>query len=163
MFDWENAIFLDTVQGNWASSHREWKVSWVFSSCGWNLGYILELQRGCSFETEVFSVKSGHLFRYEGQLRNVNWHGRTIQRLLEVKGQFRSLFLFDTVILGFLTILKNCQASSKFEAVKPTWISSCQSHVRPLSEMKWRPRAFCRVSTGDSDILSSCNMNDEHA
>ena len=26
-------------------------------------------------------------------------------------------FLIDTVILGFLTILKNCQASSKFEAV----------------------------------------------
>ena len=29
--------------------------------------------------------------------------------------------------------------------------------------MKWRPRAFSRVSTGDSDILSSCDMNDEHA
>ena len=24
-------------------------------------------------------------------------------------------------------------------------------------------RAFSRVSTGDSDILSSCDMNDEHA
>ena len=23
--------------------------------------------------------------------------------------------------------------------------------------------AFCRVSTGDSDILSSCDMKDEHA
>ena len=33
------------------------------------------------------------------------------------------------MILGFLTILKNCQASSKFEAVKSTWLSSCQSHV----------------------------------
>ena len=59
VFDSENAIFLDTVQGNWASSHREWKVSWVFSSCGWNLGYILELQRGCPFETLVCSLKSG--------------------------------------------------------------------------------------------------------
>ena len=29
--------------------------------------------------------------------------------------------------------------------------------------MKWRPRAFSRVSTVDSDILSSCDMNDEHA
>ena len=29
--------------------------------------------------------------------------------------------------------------------------------------MKWRPRDFSRVSTGDSDILSSCDMNDEHA
>ena len=83
--------------------------------------------------------------------------------LLEVKWESRSLFLFDTVILGFLTILKICQASSKFEAVNSTWISSCQSHVRPIFEMKLRPRAFSRCSTGDSDILSSCDMNDEHA
>ena len=83
--------------------------------------------------------------------------------LLEVKWEFRSLFLFDTVILEFQTILKNCQASSKFEAVNSPWLSSCQSNVRPLCEMKWRPRAFCRVSTGDSDILSSCDMNGENA
>ena len=72
MFDWENAIALDTMQGNRASSRREEKVSCVFSSCGKNLGYILELRRGCPFETGVCSVKSGHLCRYEGQLRNVN-------------------------------------------------------------------------------------------
>ena len=34
-------------------------------------------------------------------------------------------------------------------------------HVRPIFEMKWRTRAFSRVSTGNSDILSSCDMNDE--
>ena len=72
VFDWENAIALDTMQGNQASFHGEGKVSWVFSSCGRNLGYILELRWGCSFETGVCSVKSGHLSRYEGQLRNVN-------------------------------------------------------------------------------------------
>ena len=72
-------------------------------------------------------------------------------------------FLFDTVILGFLTIFKNCQASSPFEAVNSTWLSSCQRHVRPIFEMKWRPRTFSRVSAGDSDNLSSCDMNDEHA
>ena len=72
VFDWENAIALDTMQGNRASSRREGKVSWVFSSCGRNLGYILELGRGCPFETGVCSVKSGHLSRYEGHLRNVN-------------------------------------------------------------------------------------------
>ena len=71
MFDWENAIALDTMQGNLASSRGERTVSWVFSSCGSNLGYILELRRGCPFETGVYSVKSGHLSRYEGQLRNV--------------------------------------------------------------------------------------------
>ena len=30
MFDWENAIALDTMQGNRASSRGEGKVSWVF-------------------------------------------------------------------------------------------------------------------------------------
>ena len=88
--------------------------------------------------------------------------GRTIRIFLEVKCDFRSLFLFDSVILGFLTILKNCQASSTFQAVNSTWLLRCQRHVRPLFEMKWKPRAFCRISTGDSDILSSCDMNDEH-
>ena len=83
--------------------------------------------------------------------------------LVEVKWEFRSLFLFDKVILGFLTILKNCQASSTFEAVNSTWLSSCQRHFRRVYEMRWTPRAFCRVSTGDSDILSSCDMNDVHA
>ena len=79
MFDWENAIALDTMQVNRASSLGERKVSWVFSSCGRNLGYILELQRGYPFETVVCSVKSGHLSRYEGQLRNVNpaWQDNT--------------------------------------------------------------------------------------
>ena len=43
MFDWENAIALDTMQGNRASSRREGKVSWVFSSCDRHVGYILEL------------------------------------------------------------------------------------------------------------------------
>ena len=72
-------------------------------------------------------------------------------------------FLFDKLILGFLAIFKNSQASSTFEAVNSTWLLSCQRDLRPLFEMRWRPRAFCRVSTGDSDILSSCDMNDEHA
>ena len=42
-----------------------------------------------------------------------------------------------------------------------TWLSSCQRHVRPIFEMKWRARAFSRVSTGDSDILTFCDMYDE--
>ena len=61
------------TQGNWASSRREGKGSLVFTSCGRNLGYIPELRRGCPFETGVCSVKSGHLSRYEGQHRNVNY------------------------------------------------------------------------------------------
>ena len=63
MFDWENAIALDTMHGNRASSRREGKVSWVFSSCGRNLGYVLELRRGCPFATGVCTMKSGLLSR----------------------------------------------------------------------------------------------------
>ena len=72
MFDWENAIDLDTKPENWASSRGEKKVSWVFSCCIRNLGYILELRWGCPFETGHCSVKSGNLSRYEAHLRNVN-------------------------------------------------------------------------------------------
>ena len=68
----KNAIALDTMQGSRASSRSRGKVSWLFSSCGRNPVYILELRRGCSFETWVCSVKSGHLSSYVGQLRNVN-------------------------------------------------------------------------------------------
>ena len=72
MFDWENGIDLQAIQENQASSRGEGDVSWVYSSCSRTLGYILELWWGCPFETGVCSVKSGHLSRYEGHLRNVN-------------------------------------------------------------------------------------------
>ena len=49
VFDWENAIALHAMQGNRASSRGEGEVSWVFSSCGRHVGYILELRRGCPF------------------------------------------------------------------------------------------------------------------
>ena len=45
MFDLENAIALHAMQGYRASSRGEGEVSWVFSSCGRHLGYILELRR----------------------------------------------------------------------------------------------------------------------
>ena len=46
LFDWEQGIALQSVQGNRASSLSEGEVSWFFSSCGGNLGYILELRQG---------------------------------------------------------------------------------------------------------------------
>ena len=49
LFDWENAIALHAMQGNLASSRGEGEVSWVFSSCGRHVGYILELRRGSPF------------------------------------------------------------------------------------------------------------------
>ena len=51
---------------------RRREVSWIFSICGCNLGYIFELRRGCPFETGVCSVKSGNLSRYDGHLGKLN-------------------------------------------------------------------------------------------
>ena len=46
MFEWENADPLHAMQGNRASSRGEGEVSWIFSSCGRHMAYILELRRG---------------------------------------------------------------------------------------------------------------------
>ena len=72
MFDWEYGIALHAMQGNRASFPKEGDVSYDFSSCGKNLGYIRVLQRGWPFETPLCSAKSGHLRTYEGNLRNLN-------------------------------------------------------------------------------------------
>ena len=71
--------------------------------------------------------------------------------------------LFGTVILGFLSIFTKSQASSPVEAMNSAHLSMCQKDVRPSFQKRWMTMAFSRVSTGDSDILSSCDMNDEHA
>ena len=62
-------------------------------------------------------------------------------------------FLVGIVIFEFLTIYNKSQTSSTFEALNYACLSKCQNYVRPHVEMRGRPRAFCRVSTGDSDIL----------
>ena len=45
VFDWEHGTPQHEMQGNRASSCGEGEVSWVFSSCGRHLVYILELRR----------------------------------------------------------------------------------------------------------------------
>ena len=70
-------------------------------------------------------------------------------------------FLVGTVILAFLSIFKKSKASSTFEALNSVCLSRCQSDVIPPVQMKRRPKAFSRVSTGDSDIPLSCEMKDE--
>ena len=72
MFNWEYNIALHEMQGNQASSPSEVYVSWDFSSCARNLGYILEFQQGWTFETPLCSAKSGLLSSYDGHLRNLN-------------------------------------------------------------------------------------------
>ena len=73
MFDWEQGIALHAMQGNWGSSLSERKVSWFFSSCGGNLGYVLELRRGYPLKTFVSSATSRFLSSYDGHLRNLNY------------------------------------------------------------------------------------------
>ena len=46
VFNWVYDISLHEMQGNQTTFPSEVYVSWDFSSCGRNLGYILELQIG---------------------------------------------------------------------------------------------------------------------
>ena len=81
--------------------------------------------------------------------------------LLEVRQETEFHFLVGTVIFGFLSIFKNCQASSPFEVLNSVCLSRCQRDVIPPVQMRRRPTAFSRVSTRDSDIPSSCEMKDK--
>ena len=87
--------------------------------------------------------------------------GRTIRTLLDVRHETQVNFLVGAVILRFLSIFKKSQASSPFETLNSMCLSRCQRDVIPHVQMRRRPTAFSRVSTGDSDIPSSCEMKDE--
>ena len=87
--------------------------------------------------------------------------GRTIRTLLVVRQETKAHFLVGIVILEFLSIFKKIQASSPFEALNSVCLSRYQSDVIPPIQMRRRTMAFSRVSTGDSDIPSSCEMKHE--
>ena len=88
-FDWEHGTPQHEMQGNRASSCSVGEVSWVFSSCGRHLVYILELRRGWPFETRVCSATSGLLSCYDGHLGNLNyaWQENTDASIGEPRGQ----------------------------------------------------------------------------
>ena len=87
--------------------------------------------------------------------------GRKIQTLLEVSRESKRPLLVSTVILVFLSIFTKSQALSPFEALNSAHLSMSQMDVRPCVQKRVRTMAFSRVSTGDSDIPSSCEMKDE--
>ena len=87
----------------------------------------------------------------------------SIQTLLQVRRETQGPFLVATVIFGFLSIFKKCQASLPFEALNTAFLLGCQRDVSPPVQMWQCPRAFSRISTGDSDIPSYCDMKDEPA
>ena len=89
--------------------------------------------------------------------------GRKIQTLLEVSQEAKRPILVSTVILVFLSIFTKSQASSPFEALNSAHLSRAQMDVRPSVQKRLRTMAFSRVSTGDSDITSCCEMKDEPA
>ena len=69
--------------------------------------------------------------------------------------------LVGTVILVFLSIFTKSQASSAFEALNSAHLSNSQMDVTSFVQKRLRTMALSRVSTGDSDIPSSCEMKDE--
>ena len=89
--------------------------------------------------------------------------GRAIGMFLKVSWETEVPFPFATVISGFLSMFQKSQALSSFEALNSVCLSTCQRDMSPPVEMRRGPRAFSRVSTGDSDILSPCEMKDEPA
>ena len=70
-------------------------------------------------------------------------------------------FLFGTVILGLLSIFKKSRALSPYEAFNSVCLSRGHRDVRLPVQMTLTPTAFFRVSIGDSEISSSCEMKDE--
>ena len=69
-------------------------------------------------------------------------------------------FLVGTVIMGFLSIFKTSQASSPYEAmnsVASRGSKGCEAPCRDEADTY----AFPRVSTGNSDMPSSCEMKQE--
>ena len=89
--------------------------------------------------------------------------GRKIQTLLEVSREAKRPLLVGTVILVFLSILTESKASSPFETLKPAHLLKSQMDMRPSVQKRLRTMASSRVSTGDSDIRSFCEMKDEPA
>ena len=125
----------------------------IFSSYGGvghlKLGFVQQNQDSCLVMTDT--------------LGSYNMLGRKIQTLLEVSQEAKRTLLVGTVILVFLSIFTKGQASSPFEALNSAHLSMCQKDVRPSVQKRLRTMALSRVSTGDSDIPSSCEMKDEPA
>ena len=89
--------------------------------------------------------------------------GRKIQTLLEVSQEAKRPLLFCTIILVFLSILTKSLASSPFAALNAGHLSKSQMDVRSSFQKRMRTMGLSRVSTGDSDMPSSCEMKDEPA
>ena len=86
--------------------------------------------------------------------------GRAVRTLLEVRREIQCPFLLASDI-GIPINFQEESGMSPFAALNSSYLSKCQRDVRPPVPMRWGPVAFSRVSTGDSDNPSSCEMEDE--
>ena len=120
--------------------------------------YILELRRGWPFETRVCSAKSGLLSSYDRHLGKFKYAWQENTDPSELSREDKHPLLVSTVILVFLSIFTKSQASSPFEALNSAHLSKSQMDVSPSVQKRLRTMGFSRVSTGDSDIPSSCEM-----
>ena len=153
MFDGEHGIALHAMLGIGPHLVARGK-SHAFSSCSGNLGYILELNRD-GHSKLVFAQRHQDSCLVMKDTSGISTRlGKEKWTLLEVSRETEHSLLVDTVILGFLSIFTKIQASSPFEAWNSTYLSRCQTDVRPPFQMSWGPRVFPRASTGDSDVPS---------
>ena len=72
--------------------------------------------------------------------------------LFEVRQETQGPFPVATGIFGFLLIFKRSQASSPFEALNSTCISTCQRDVRP----PFRMRGYLGLSPGSPQGIQTC-------
>ena len=103
------------------------------------------------------------LSSYQGHLRNLleAWQGNTDASQGEA-GDPASVSSFHSDI-GIPINFHQESGIIIFEALNSACLSRCQSDLRPPVHMRLGPRTLSRVSTGDSDIPSSCEMKDEPA
>ena len=113
------------------------------------LGFVQRSQDSCLVMTDTSGSKT--------------MLGRKIHTLLEVSREAKVPLLFGTVILVFLSIFTKRLSSSPFEALNSAHLWKSQMDVRPSVQKRLRNISFSRVSTGYSDIPSSCEMRDEPA
>ena len=125
-----------------------WCIFWSYGGDGHlKLGFFQQRQNSCLVMTDT----SG----------SYTMLGRKTQTILEVSQDAKCPLLVGTVISVFLSIFTKSQASSPFEALKSAQLSKSQMDVRPSVQKGLRTMAFSRVSTGYSDIPSSCEMKEE--
>ena len=136
VFDGEHGSALHAMQGNRASSRGKGEISWFFSSCGGNLGYILELRRGWHFKAPLSSATSGFLSSHGGHLKNL-FEVRQCKR--DTSGYEAGDPVSPSSCPRDIGIPISFQEESgiiTFEALNSACLSRCQWDVSPLVKMR---------------------------